>query len=202
MPESVTSVLDKLLTFIDKPWKAVTLGLLAILGLVLFTLYEQRAQIAAAVLQSLVTPRLLADVYKREAAALLDHTRGDYTQLLEVKLDSNIFSYLVGYQRDGTPWQLGPSSHTVINETIEPRIVAQVIEGDVVCQTHNPDSTKQSARIAEQFDISRWCLVGVPPVLGVLVGALYVGWKTPLSIHDETDATHVMRQAAMKLADW
>jgi hypothetical protein len=202
MPESVTSVLDKLLTFIDKPWKAVTLGLLAILALVLFTLYEQRAQIAAAVLQSLVTPRLLADVYKQHSAALLRDTRGDYTQLLGVELDQNTFNYLVGYQRNGDTWQLGEMPHTIISDATDTQAVAQIIEGHIVCRNVNRDSGKVGDRLSEKYDIKRFCVIGVPPVLGVLVGALYVGWQTPLSLHDEDDATHVMRQIAMKLADW
>jgi hypothetical protein len=202
MPESVTSVLDKLLTFIDKPWKAVTLGLLAILTLVLYTLYEQRAQIAAAVLQSLVTPRLLADVYKQSSAALLRDTRGDYTQLLGVELDHNTFNYLGGYQRNGDVWQLGETPHTIISDATDTQAVAEIIEGHTVCRDANHDSGKVGDRLSAKYDIKRYCVIGVPPVLGVLVGALYVGWHEALNAHDEDDATHVMRHAAMKLADW
>ena len=50
--------------------------------------------------------------------------------------------------------------------------------------------------------VRRSCMVGVPPILGVLVGALIIGWDTPPEPSAEKAAEAALRAAGMKLAEW
>lgn len=200
---NATSIIDRLLTYVDKPWKVAALIIVAAVGLVGFIVYENRAQIAQIILQDFVTPKLRDNKFKQLASDLLRDSGADFVQLLSVELDQNTFHFRDGYEKDGGSWPLGPSPQTLISEASEPGFIAQIIEGHVVCfNSADINKETQGSRIADRYGISRYCVIGVPPVLGVLVGALYLGWKQPLGQRDENDARRDMRSVAMKLADW
>jgi hypothetical protein len=44
-------IINRLLTYIDAPWKAFAVALLIVVGVLTYIVFEQRAQITAAVLQ-------------------------------------------------------------------------------------------------------------------------------------------------------
>jgi hypothetical protein len=196
------NMLKAILAYVDKPWKAFAVALLAIVGVATFIVYQQRAQIAQAILRGHVAPQLLVDQYKEDAVSLLTSTRGDVTQLLSADLVSNVAQYVAGFDRNGQSWQISPLPRSIIDEGVSVADVVKLIEGTPFCLDVSVDDRLPQHRAFAEAGILRGCIVGVPPVLGVLVGALFVGWKQPLPEHDEYGALQLMRSEAMKLATW
>jgi hypothetical protein len=57
------------------------------------------------------------------------------------------------------------------------RLVIGILNGDTPCG--DPLYTPSEARVAELFHVGFVCMVGVPPEVGQLVGAIVIGWPDP-----------------------
>jgi hypothetical protein len=57
------------------------------------------------------------------------------------------------------------------------RLVIGILNGDTPCG--DPLYTPSEARVAELFQVGFVCMVGVPPEVGQLVGAIVIGWPDP-----------------------
>lgn len=57
------------------------------------------------------------------------------------------------------------------------RLIIGILNGDIPCG--DPEYTPSEARVAATFNVGFVCMVGVPPELGQLVGAIVVGWPDP-----------------------
>ena len=85
--------------------------------------------------------------------------------------------------------------------TLSPELIARFLSNQVVC-FNTVDAVSEDSRALAAAGYPRACIVSVPPVLGVGVGALLVAWKTPLLPAVETRAGLTMTSAAMKFATW
>jgi len=57
------------------------------------------------------------------------------------------------------------------------RLIIGVLNGDTPCG--DPLYTPSEERVATQFHVGFVCMVGVPPEVGQLVGAIVIGWPDP-----------------------
>lgn len=200
-----SSILEKLLAFVDRPWKAVTLVLLMVVSLALYIVYEERAQIADAILHNEVKPRLELDRFTRDVPRLLRDTHSDVAMLAELKLANNTATDLIGFDSDGKPWLPLPGPRLVFDSDFEPATstaFAQFMMNHPVCFDVSVDSKSVERQAEAALGIKRACIVAVPPIIGVLIGGLYVGWKQPPLPALERKATAAMLDAAMRYATW
>lgn len=206
MSDLASSALDRLLAFIDRPWKAVAVALLILVGLIGFTAYEQRAQIADAILRREVKPTLEPKRFTEDVPRLLRETRGDVAMLIEIKLANNSARDVEGLDSNGKPWLPLPGPRLVLDTDFEAptsaSAFAQFIMNNPVCFEVRKDSPSAERQAEAALGVRRACIVAVPPILGVLIGALYVGWYQPPAPALERNATVAMTDAAMRFATW
>lgn len=195
------SLARTVLGYVDRPWKVFALAFLAIAGVLAITLYEERAQIADAILHRTVTPRLVPEVYEAEAVKLLSATQADATELLSIKLRSNEAAVVSGYDRAGL-WRMNMLPQAVFGTKVSDVDLSQIVDGFPVCLDLTAGSEFPGEREAYDKGLRRACAIGIPPITGVLVGVLYVGWDQARSPLEERIATGVMRKLAMRLATW
>ena len=199
----VLSVLDRLLAFITTPWKAVVLVILLIVCGIGAFVYDQRVRIADAILtnRNEQQPMLQVDRFTKDAGKLLQDTRGDVTVLIAVHLVDNISDDRMGYDRYGHVWIPVDGPRPIISPDGSSALLVKFLRNEVVCVDTISSPNEEAVAMAKE-GYMRACIVMVPPVLGVGVGALVVGWKEPLKPELEMRAGYVMSSAAMKFATW
>jgi len=184
----------------DRPWKVIAIILVAFLGVLIFTLYEERLDVATSVLRYYVTPQLKADAYVKAAPGLLNATHADVTQLLRLDMNANLIVPVYGFYRTGAPWIPNPYARPLIHAGIDPTFIVDLVAARPVCVTLPPTSPLFSAEY--ETGIRRVCFVGVPPLIGTLVGLVYIGWNVPPPAGEEYGATETLRTLALTFVNW
>lgn len=205
-PSKLTPVgiLDRLLSFMDKPWKAVAIGVMLVIGGVGYLLYLERAEIANAILRGpTMTPKLSIKAFEMDVDQLLRETRADLAYLAELKIIDNTMIERSGYTRDGHPYVPTPGPSTALTAGTSMNLLVRFLRNEVVCFGIGPDSSQEEQRQLAKQGYVRECVVAVPPILGVQVGLLVVVWREALPIETEQRAASVaITTAAMKFATW
>jgi hypothetical protein len=201
-PPSTLGILDRVLAFMDKPWKAIAILLFVVVGGIGWFLYEQRARIADMVLhEPIMKPQLSVATFARGYEKLLRETKGDLAVLIEINLNDNVAFDRIGYTASGTPWVPVEGPQPALHPQTSMDKVIRFLRNDVVCvDTQNGPSADMQALFAANY--LRACMVAVPPILGTSVGGLVVAWKTPLPPPVEQRAGLAMTAAAMSFATW
>jgi hypothetical protein len=192
---------EKILAFVDRPWKIAAVVILAVTGIVGFTLWEKRAEIAETVLQAWVTPQLRADRFVKLAGPLLDYTGADLAVLAEVGIRKNLLRNIDGLRRDIPGWRPMPNPRPLFGAIRDPARLVGLLEGRSVCHDVDPQDGEEE-RAEAALGIRRRCYIAVPPVLDALVGILAIGWREPPSAEQEAGAVSLLYQAATQLASW
>ena len=196
------SVFERLLTYADKPWKAVVMIVLVIVCGAGWLIWTERARIADAVLHDAGERAVLSEAaFIRDAPTLLRDTRGDLVMLVELQLTDNLMTDRIGIDIDGNRWVPSTQPQPALLPTSSMALLVRFLANEVVCvdtaQAVNDDSRALAAR-----GYTRDCMVAVPPILGVGVGGLVVAWKQAPLPAAEVRAGYVLRTAAMKFATW
>jgi hypothetical protein len=176
----------------------VVLGAAAGIGLVL---WENRAELAEAVLQAWVKPQLQAGRFPKAAARLMAETNADMVALAEVSIRANLIKNLDGVRRDDPGWRPQLNPRPLYGAIRDPVRYTAFLEGRPVCHDLDPNDGEEERQEAG-FGIKRRCYIAVPPVLDALVGILAIGWQVAPSPEAETGATSLLWQAASNLATW
>ena len=195
-------MLDRLLAFMTSPWKALTVVALVVILGAGYLIYLERGSIADAILHRAgERAELDSPAFLRTADKLLRDTRADYALLIELHLDDNLMIDRVGIDADGNRWI--PSSgaqQALVPESSMP-LVVKLLANEVVCEDVSRGLNDDFKAMAAKGYI-RVCIVTVPPILGVTVGALALAWFQALLPNAEAKAKLTMQQTAMKLATW
>jgi hypothetical protein len=199
---NAATVFERLLTYADKPWKAVMILILVIIGGLGWIVWTERARIADYVLVQAHTHAVLNDkAFADDAARLLRDTRGDMVLLVEFQLSDNLMTDRVGIDTDGNRWvpSTGPQQALLPSSSM-PFLVA-FLANEVVCSDAET-AVNEDARALAVKGFTRICMVAVPPILGVSVGAVVVAWKQSPLPAAEKRAGYVLKAAAMSYASW
>jgi hypothetical protein len=201
-PGVALGIIDRLLTFMNAPWKAVVVIVLLIVCGLGWLIYDQRARIADAVLRGPITVATLDVVrFTRDVGALLHETRADVAVLAEVHLTDNIVIDRVGFTRDNVLWVPIEGPQPAILPGGDTSLIARFLANEVICMDTSK-AVNEEAKALHAAGYTRVCMVQVPPVLGVGVGALIVAWKVALDPNAELRAGLSMSSQSMKLATW
>lgn len=194
-------ILDRLLAFMDRPWKAVTVLVFVVVLGIGYALWEKRAEIASAVLTREVRPRLLRDKFRPVALQLLKDTNADAVMLIEGNLNSNTARDIEGYDRDQQPWIALTGIRPIFGSESSVDIVIRFLRNEAVCYEVRDGGPEMLAE--ERLGIQRACLTAIPPIPDLLVGAIWLGWrKNPLEGDEEVRAQVLLHRAAGQLATW
>jgi hypothetical protein len=201
VPIPSLSLIDRLIGYVDRPWKIFAVACLVLTGVVGMALWENRAGLAEAVLQSWVKPTLRADRFPKIAARLQAATGADLVLIAEVAIRTNLITNVDGLLRNNPGWQPQLTPRPLFGAIRDPQRYVQFIEGRAVC--HDLDAGGADEERAEvALGLKRRCYIAIPPVLDALVGILGIAWKAPLSPEGEAGATSLLWQAASELAVW
>lgn len=200
-PPGSLGLVDRVLTYVDKPWKIASIAALAVIAIISVTCWEKRAEIAEAVLHATVVPRLEPSRFKAVMTPVMNETGADMALLLQIQLSNNVARIVAGRRRGDPNW-VPPSGPRPIFGAANPDVIVHLLEGAADCGDVTADSPSQTGRDIAALGITRSCLIAVPPVVDVLVGALGIGWHKPPSPQAEAGAKAVLRRAAGKLATW
>jgi hypothetical protein len=199
---TAASVFRGLLAFMDRPWKAIVVIVLLVLGGLGYILYLERGTIADAILHKAhEQAELDSPVFLRDADRLLRDTRADYALLIETNINDNILVDRVGVDRDGNRWipSSGPQQ-ALLPESSMP-LVVKFLNNEVAC-VNAGEALNEDMKAMAVKGYRRVCLVAVPPILGVAVGGLALAWIQPLQPAAEERAALAMKAAALKFATW
>jgi len=195
-------VFERLLTYADRPWKAAVMIILLIIGGLGWLVYDQRGSIADAVLHKAnERAELDSAAFLRDIDKLLRDTRADYGLLLEVHLGDNLIVDRVGIDRDGSRWIPSAGAQQALQPQSSMPLVVQFLSNESVCMDTSL-AINDDMRTLDAKGYKRVCIVAVPPILGVSVGALVLAWMQALTPIAEGRAKITMTAAAMKFASW
>ena len=199
-PDLRLGLVDRLLSYANTPGRVIALIVLALFGVVCWTLYEQRATIATRILEKTVVPRLEPQRFPESAARLLTETDADLVILSRVDLASNLTQNIDGRLRTNAEWRPRPLPRAMFgSDLLATGQIVELIEGHVVCEDVHPvDHVLETAEVG----MARFCMAPVPPLAGVLVGDLLLGWRTPPGAAAELGIKRQLIAEAMQLAVW
>lgn len=200
-PLTPESAIDRILAYVDAPWKIVSVAVLVLVAILAITLWEKRAEIADSVLHRTVIPRLEPSRFNEVVEPLMKETHADVGLLLAVQLNNNITRIVAGLNRDNPHWVPSSEPRPIFIGN-DPHVVVQLISGATECSDTQANGPSRTGREMFALGVRRACLVSVPPVVDVLVGALGIGWKTPPDALLEAASKAELRRAANKLATW
>lgn len=199
---NAASLLDRLLSYADKPWKAIVILLAIVICGIGYIIWIERARIADAVLARTVPASSLnVEGFVEEAPRLLRDTRGDLVLLVEIKLIDNLVVDRIGIDPDGNRWVPNTAPQQFLLSTSSMDWFVKFLANEVVCAS-TAEAVNEDAKVLFARGYVWGCLVSVPPILGVHAGAVAVAWKQRPTELIEMRASYALKAAALRFASW
>jgi hypothetical protein len=201
LPEVPAGLLDRVLSYADRPWRVGALILAVLILGAGYAAWEQRVAIAQHLIRSSVTPTLQIDRLPPVAQKLMADTGADLVVLSHVDLAANLFQNVDGRLAGDPSWHPLARPLPIFSDRtpIDINQIGRIIDGQTVCfDVVQQDHLYESAMLG----MRRSCIAGVPPISGVLIGALALSWKTPPGVISETAYTVELGRQATRLATW
>jgi hypothetical protein len=196
---AVLGILDRLLVFVDKPWKAVVVILLIVIGGLGWVLYEKRNELFEAWLTP-DTPELKTADIPEALAKLTQETNADLVQIWAVNLASNSQWFMGARRHDGErPVIPSPRRLPIIDRTSDVRMLVDILDGQPTCVDVVVTGTPIARRLAAR-GMKRGCAIPIPPNRDAFVGAIYLAWINPPDGQSEAVAVGAAREIARKLS--
>jgi hypothetical protein len=193
--DTITSIL----AFIDKPWKAVVVVVLLILGGIGFFAYDKRNELFEAWLTP-DAPELKTDQIPASLDVLAQETDADIVQIWAVDLSTNSQWFIAARRHDGErPIIPSPRRLPIIVHTSDVQMLINVLEGHPSCVDLTSLGSPLARRLADR-GMKRGCAVPIPPNQESLVGVIYLAWSTPTDDSTEKVAVGAAREIAKKLS--
>lgn len=192
---------ERMFALIDRPWKAVALAGLAVVGVLAAMVWDNRVDLAQHILAPTMVAQLQAGKFAVIGPELGAGADADLVILAEISFQRNIVRSVAGWRKGEKGWQPDVKVRPLLASYYDPQVVAQLLEGRVICLTINPEGGVLERELFS-LGMTRRCVIAVPPVLDSLVGGLTVAWAKPLPPNAEEAAGVALRAAALQLATW
>jgi uncharacterized membrane protein len=196
---TVSGIIDSVLRFIDRPWKAVTVVVLIVILGVGWVLYEKRDVL----LESWLTPsspELRMNLIQDALARLIVETNADLVQIWEADLSTNSQRFIAARRHDGDrPVIPSPRRLPIIVHTSDMRRLVDLLEGRAICVDLSATGAPVVRRLAER-GMKRGCAVPIPPSPESFVGIIYMAWVNPTDANNENIVVAAAREIATTLA--
>lgn len=201
MPDDPTprGYLAQLFGYIDRPWKAIVVVVLFVVGGLGWLVYDKRDELFEAWLTPTSPTLKTADV-PDALAKLAAETGADLVQVWAVDLPTNSQWFLGARRNDGErPVIPSPRRLPIMDHTSDIRKLVDVLEGHPVCVDLDANGTPVARRLAER-GMKRGCAVPIPPNPESFVGVVYLAWSNQTDASNEKVAVGAAREIAAKLA--
>jgi hypothetical protein len=196
---TVGGLLDRVLRFIDTPWKAVVVVVLLVVIGVGWLAYEKRDELFEAWLTP-DAPELKTSDIPEALDKLVAETDADIVQIWAVDLGSNSQWFLGARLHSGErPVIPSPRRLPVIVHSSDVRALVEVMDGTPSCVDLS-DAGSPIARRLEARGMKRGCAIPVPPGPESFVGVIYLAWTKSPDHQTEGVAVGSAREIARKLA--
>jgi hypothetical protein len=193
--DTITSIL----AFIDKPWKAVVVVVLLLIGGIGFFVYDKRNELFEAWLTP-DAPELKTSEIPASLDLLAQETDADLVQVWAVDISSNSQWFIAARRHDGErPVIPSPRRLPIMDHASDIRKLVDILEGHPVCVDLNINGTPVARRLAER-GMKRGCAIPIPPNPESFVGVIYLSWSTPVDSSTESVAVGSAREIAKKLS--
>src|SRR4029077_18965998 len=180
----VAGIVDRVLRFIDAPWKAAVVIILVLIIGFGWVAYEKRDELFEVWLTP-DTPGLKASEISPALGKLVTETDADLVQIWAVDLSSNSQWFLGARRHDGErPVIPSPRRLPIIDHASDIRKLVDVLEGHPVCVDLEVTGTPVARRLAER-GMKRGCGIPIPPNPESFVGVIYLAWSTPTDASNE-----------------
>jgi hypothetical protein len=198
-PTGIAGAIAQIAAFIDRPWKALVVVVLLVVGGSGYVLYEQRAEIIEAWLTP-DTPKLKTELIAEMLERLAGETDADLAQVWSVDLTANAQQFFAARRKDGErPVIPNPRRLPVITTTSDAVALVDVLNGQPSCVNITGAGSPLVRRLAER-GMKRGCAVPIPPTGEAFVGVIYLAWLNPTNPAAESDALGAAREVARLLA--
>jgi hypothetical protein len=198
---TLSGLVGQLLAYVDKPWKAVAVAGLAVVGGLAWVAYEQRGELVEAWL----TPDALTlntDAVPAALDKLVEETGADLVQVWAVDLSANSQRFIAARRRDGErPVIPEPRRLPVIVRTGDLQVLVDVINGHPSCVDVTPAAPSPVAQRLAQRGMTRGCAIPIPPSPDAFVGVIYITWLKAPDLSAEEVAIGAARQIARTLVN-
>jgi hypothetical protein len=198
-PATATGIIERVLAFIDRPWKALVIIVLIVLLGGGWLLWDKRDEL----LEAWLTPdslQLKTGDIPDALTKLATETNADLIQIWAVDLASNSQWFLGARRHDGErPVIPSPRRLPIIDHTSDVRKLVDVLEGHPVCVNLETTGTPVARRLAER-GMKRGCGIPIPPNPEAFLGVIYLTWAVQTDVSNENVAVGVAREIARKLA--
>jgi hypothetical protein len=198
---SLHETLGSVLGFIDKPWKAVTVVVLAVVCGTGWILYEKRDALIEAWLMP-PARELMTDEIPAGLDKLMTECDADLVQIWSVDLSTNSQWFLGARRHDGQPAVIPPPKRLpIIVTTSDVRALVSVLEGRPACVDLEMSGSPLARRLFDR-GMRRGCAIPIPPNPEAFVGVIYLAWSQGNlpDASQENVAVGAAREIARKLA--
>jgi hypothetical protein len=195
----LADLITSVFAYIDRPWKAVVVVVLAVLGLAGWIIYEKRDELFEAWLTP-DTPELKTAEIPDALEKLAMETDADLVQVWAVDLSKNSQWFIAARRHDGErPVIPTPRRLPIIDHTSDIQRLTEILAGRPVCVALEPGGTPVARRLYER-GMKRGCAIPIPPNPDAFVGVIYLAWSVSTDSSGENVAVGAAREISKKLA--
>ena len=196
---TIAGIIDRVLKFIDRPWKAATIVILFIVIGGGWIVYEKRDELFEAWLTP-TSPELKTGDMPEALVKLTAETDAELVQIWQVDLPSNSQWFLGARRHDGErPVIPSPRRLPIIDHTSDVSRLVEVLDGRPTCVDLHAEGTPVARRLFER-GMRRGCAIPIPPNPESFLGVIYLAWGERTDQSNENVAVGVAREIARKLA--
>lgn len=175
---AVGELLDRLLAYMDRPWKAAAVIVLVIVCGAGYGLWLERETVVLW-LRPAGRPAVLKTDVSGPLDDVLNHTSADAAMVWSIDLARNTAFYSDGRQRGGGSPPFAGDRLPAVGHASNPQALAQLLSGQPWCDGLPAAGTPFGDRLAAA-GYHTLCIVPVPPEPSALViGILVLAWKAP-----------------------
>jgi hypothetical protein len=191
-------LVDRILKYLDRPWKAFVIVMLAVVGFVGWFVYTHSDEL----FEAWMTPsevRLRTENVTEALTKLIEETKADLVQIWSVDLPTNSQHFIAARRHDGErPVVLSPRRLPIIVSVSDVIALERVLEGSPVCTDLHDHGTPLVKRLHER-GMKRACAIPIPPSAQAFVGVIYLVWTTPADAAAEKVAVGAAREISAKM---
>ena len=194
----LSGLLGQVFAYIDKPWKAVVVVALIIIGGGMWILYDKREEF----LEAWLTPNRVYLKINEVPDALekaVQESGADLVQIWQVDLEQNSQRFVAARRKDGQRAAIPePRRLPIITNAVDVKGLADVISGNPYCIDLTAKGSAINRRLFDRGFL-RGCAIPIPPSPVAFVGVIYIAWETRQEASVEDVAIGAMRDIAVKL---
>jgi hypothetical protein len=179
----IPDLVSRVLGYMDRPWKAVAVILILIIGALGWGSWQERERLA----QLLAVPERVSlnhGALPTALATALVETGADIVAVWSLDLAANAAYFEQGRRRGGGPWTFAPARVPAITPGGNVKLFADLLAGHAVCDGHGNVSSLMTRAMTEA-NVQRFCFVPIRDMESAVFGILLLAWyQSPDTAHE------------------